>query len=605
MFLSVVAWSQLQTASSNQAVQSIVRQGWQVQSYQLSFDKQTLVFAGRQSGETRYNLFMADARGTQWVNVRPIFKDTPSDMDETWPTLSGDEQDIYFVRIKPAEGKNPAEYHIMRSKRQQDDWSTPERIVISDGEDISPLLLHDNQTLLFASRRVDAVHTNRTFALYFCRKISDHDWTTPELILSSDDKSVNYYAPEYLHQTKTLRYTKQIIQRHDTTYTLESLPLDSRYQPQATMTVQGVVRAEETGRGLVSEIKVFNAITSVPVATLHSAASGQFQLCLPVGNKYSVDITTSEHSHYYETFDCTHLTQDTMVECSVQLARQLSIRLHIYDSELLTPLRPDIIRAENAKIKYGDKHVDLILPIGNKYSIVTQKRGYTDDTLLIDTRKPVLLTESEMDIDLSPGKTTFTIHLADKDSLTGIMGQIELINRRTGERIVAQTSMRGAHNFQIRQGDDYDIHVNAAGYIFKDTTVSVPFSEKPIMQQVAMEQLHENMVMQLRNIQFELNSAALTAESYDELDKVIRMMRDNPEMRIELSAHTDDQGSDAYNDNLSSRRGTAVKRYLTEQGIASERVNAIGYGKRKPLVANDSDEHRAMNRRVEFIILDL
>lgn len=604
LLCSLATCAQLKTAVSDPTTQSIGKQGWQVQSYQLSFDKQTIVFAGKKATDTQYDLFVGEARGTQWTNIHPLSEQVNTAQDEVWPTISSDEQSLYFVRIKPASGKIPAEYYIMHSARTSDGWSVPENIIISNGEDISPIFLPDNQTFFFASRRTEGAHNNHTFALFFCRRINDHDWTNPELVLASEDKQTHLYGPEYIPENQTLRYTKQVIQRKDTTYTLESIPLNAKYIPLPTITLKGMVRSKETGRGLNAELHVFNAITSAPIAVLHTSAAGQFRICLPIGYKYNLDITTQGYSHYYETFDCIRLEKDIELERTIQLARQLSVRLHIYDSELSTPLRPDIIRT-NAKIKYTDTYADLTLPIGENHTIITQKRGYTDDTLMIDTRKPVLLTESELDIELMPGKTSFSINLADQDSLTGIMGQIEIVNVRTGERVIANTTMRGAHNFQVRQGDSYDVHVFAPGYVYKDTTFTFPLSDAPVAQNIPLVQLREQMVMQLKNIQFELNSAALTAESYDELDKVVRLLKDNPEMKIELSAHTDDQGSDAYNNNLSSRRGAAAKRYLTEQGIAAERIQAVGYGKRKPLVENDSEEHRAMNRRVEFTVLGL
>ena len=78
----------------------------------------------------------------------------------------------------------------------------------------------------------------------------------------------------------------------------------------------------------------------------------------------------------------------------------------------------------------------------------------------------------------------------------------------------------------------------------------------------------------------------------------------NPTLRIELSAHTDDQGSDRYNDKLSTLRGQAVQSWLKKRGIDGERIESVGYGKRKPLVANDSEENRAINRRVEMRVID-
>jgi outer membrane protein OmpA-like peptidoglycan-associated protein len=113
------------------------------------------------------------------------------------------------------------------------------------------------------------------------------------------------------------------------------------------------------------------------------------------------------------------------------------------------------------------------------------------------------------------------------------------------------------------------------------------------------------MVLQLRNIQFDYNSYDLTPSSFAELDRLVKLMQDNPSMHIELSAHTDDVGSERFNLLLSQKRGEAARKYLLRHGVEPERIVAKGYGKTKPLVPNDSEENRAINRRVEFTINEI
>lgn len=133
-------------------------------------------------------------------------------------------------------------------------------------------------------------------------------------------------------------------------------------------------------------------------------------------------------------------------------------------------------------------------------------------------------------------------------------------------------------------------------YTGKDTR------ERTVM--VALLPIQKDMVLQLRNIQFEHDSYELTESSNDELESLAQLLFMNPTLRIELSSHTDDQGSDKYNDRLSTLRGQAVEKWLINRGIPADRMVIMGYGKRKPLVPNDSDEQRAINRRVEIKVLD-
>ena len=79
-------------------------------------------------------------------------------------------------------------------------------------------------------------------------------------------------------------------------------------------------------------------------------------------------------------------------------------------------------------------------------------------------------------------------------------------------------------------------------------------------------------------------------------------MKDNPKIKVSFEGHTDDVGSDDYNDKLSDRRAAAVKQYLTQAGIDAGRIKTKGFGKRKPLIKATTDEARAQNRRVEMKI---
>ena len=107
----------------------------------------------------------------------------------------------------------------------------------------------------------------------------------------------------------------------------------------------------------------------------------------------------------------------------------------------------------------------------------------------------------------------------------------------------------------------------------------------------------------LQNIQFEYNSAALTPDSQAGILMLTKFLKRNPDLKVELAGHTDDVGSASYNLKLSAERAEAVRQALIANGIDETRMTAKGYGASKPLTPNDSEEHRAMNRRTEMVIL--
>jgi outer membrane protein OmpA-like peptidoglycan-associated protein len=110
-------------------------------------------------------------------------------------------------------------------------------------------------------------------------------------------------------------------------------------------------------------------------------------------------------------------------------------------------------------------------------------------------------------------------------------------------------------------------------------------------------------VVRLNNVFFDFDKWDLRPESFVELDRVVKLMQDNPTLEIEMSAHTDSYGSDDYNFKLSDNRAKSAMDYILSKGISPTRITAHGYGETKPVATNETDEGRQINRRVEFQIL--
>lgn len=115
-----------------------------------------------------------------------------------------------------------------------------------------------------------------------------------------------------------------------------------------------------------------------------------------------------------------------------------------------------------------------------------------------------------------------------------------------------------------------------------------------------LENIEEGGTLVLKNIFFEYNKTTLLPESYPELDKVVDFMTKNNIKLIEISGHTDSDGSDSYNQKLSEGRASSVVSYLESEGVSRSSMQSVGYGESKPIDTNFSDAGKSRNRRVEF-----
>ena len=108
----------------------------------------------------------------------------------------------------------------------------------------------------------------------------------------------------------------------------------------------------------------------------------------------------------------------------------------------------------------------------------------------------------------------------------------------------------------------------------------------------------------LDKIFFEYDSDVIKKQSYPILDAIVATLEGNPDiLLVEIQGHTDERGSDSYNLDLSDRRAASVRRYLTEHGIAADRLQSHGYGETQPIDPSHSEKAWGKNRRVEFLIL--
>lgn len=165
----------------------------------------------------------------------------------------------------------------------------------------------------------------------------------------------------------------------------------------------------------------------------------------------------------------------------------------------------------------------------------------------------------------------------------------------------------GEYKIILPYGEHYGINAALEGYL--PLRENVDIVEKKPYQEIHLDlylmpiRAGENIVM--NNLFFAPGRALIAIKSYSELRKMIAVLKKYDKMRITIAGHTDDgagRESKGYLRKLSLRRAEAVKNYFAQSGISKDRVNTIGYGMEKPLVENTSEENRAKNRRVEFII---
>lgn len=180
---------------------------------------------------------------------------------------------------------------------------------------------------------------------------------------------------------------------------------------------------------------------------------------------------------------------------------------------------------------------------------------------------------------------------------------ILVVNPEGNLGFISSNSLEGEGGFDIFMFDLYEaIRPTPVSYLKGEAFDQV--NGQPIGKDIPLEPIAVGNTIVLRNIFYETDQYQLKAISYAELDKLVSFLINNPDVRIEIGGHTDDEGTEEYNIDLSMKRARAVDEYLIDHGINAGRLSYKGYGKSSPVSTNKSEEGRALNRRTEIRIME-
>jgi outer membrane protein OmpA-like peptidoglycan-associated protein/cell division septation protein DedD len=203
----------------------------------------------------------------------------------------------------------------------------------------------------------------------------------------------------------------------------------------------------------------------------------------------------------------------------------------------------------------------------------------------------------------------YVVKVVDRGSKTPLDAKLKLQGSKDNILVGSTSQGNGVYEFRITNTTpkDYKLSIESDGYVFQNQNLRIEGAtteSKTVNRTIELQKISIGVTSILRNIYYDYDKASFKTESYPELNKLEAMLRQNQNVRVEIGGHTDAYGKWDYNKYLSQKRAEAVKDYLLKKGIDARRIKAVGYGESKPIASNDDEsEGRALNRRVEFKVL--
>jgi outer membrane protein OmpA-like peptidoglycan-associated protein len=581
----------------------------------------TVLFFHAKIATDYFDIFFAQKTKNGWKDPQRLGNPVSTNADLFSPTISSDNKTLFILKAKTTENKKDNEVSkelLLFEKDKENNWVGPKYLPseFNIGSQETPFICADNNSLYFASKRKDISKTggkisDDNYNIYYARRIDENNWYYPVYLegvnTEYDDLSpaLNSAGNYFIFNTK--KGKKQPVKIYNTT-----LPSDKT--PSKTFALRGTITDLYSKQPIEAKILVQDAISSVTHGEFQTNDEGKFSVILTQGSLYKVDFTKDNYSHTFFYKNLEYIGKETEEEFDVTLYDNVNLELNIYDNELFYPLSPTITISDSlSKRTLAQRNIENVskgkyncrLNIGANYNIKIESESFEPYETSFDLRTDVVYSNFEKSLELKASRKLLTLNVKDSDNknIAPINVEIKNLNRDENTSSLLSYDDNGNPVLSLRTNNTYELDVTKPGYTYFNTTLDVKTVNRET-KDIVLDLLVSTTKMIFNNITFETNSAEVNTESFAELHRLLSLMERNPELKIEISAHTDDIGSNEYNLRLSDKRAASIVKFLVDNNIKRNRVIFKGYGELHPIVPNDSDENRAKNRRVEIKIIE-
>lgn len=540
----------------------------------ISANNRTMIFESDRGKNGRWELFVTTKTDkNRWNQPKPLTKINAVGNDNDLiggPSISYDGRTLYFFASFDG-GKGDMD--IYYATREGEEWSEPKNIgapINSEKYEGFPSISADGKKLYFIrdnfSKRRDK---EICYTIWSSTKNDDGTWTVPEKLPAPINIDCEK-SPRIMADSRTLIF--------------------SSVRPGGMGSFDLYQSFQEDDGSWSDPINLSYINTDAADQFASVSAAGDLMYYQNSGDIFTVTIPDKFRKYKLVTLD--GKVVDAITKKTITPAK-LTFKSN-------NPKERSLVAAAQADGTYS-----VILRVGSKYTLTTNSiKDYLAYSASLDMTVVKEGENLDKDIELIPSKLPFGFQLFDKETRKLLKDPKVKILDVEGKNIIDAKVENDIANVTLEIGRSYKFSASALGYGFFVRPFKPDSSEafKDRTKKIYLALLKKDEVVALNDITFETGKADLKSDSFEELDRLVTLMKDNEKIQVELSAHTDDTGNDDSNLKLSDRRAKSVMDYLIAKGVKADRMTSKGYGETQPLVPNDSDENRAKNRRVQFKI---
>ena len=390
--------------------------------------------------------------------------------------------------------------------------------------------------------------------------------------------------------------------------------------PRIPFVLTGIVKDKNSGKTLKAKINIYDADTKELIQSASTdTATGEYSMGFEDKGNYVAEANVDDYKSIVKKIDCPAKRHSvvTLNFETEKLKHPVTVMGTVTDADNGLPVmasltftmvsKPDSIIARAVS---NDSTGRYRASFEDRYDITVKAQAvnYFDKTDTLNIRSETGNVELALNnIKLKRSKIDYILSgkVLEQQNQQSVKAEVNLY--RPGEnKPFASTlsdSITGNYTLTADYHGPFMIEVSAKGYFYIFEVLNFPKGEKVLAKNFDLKKMNAGEKIVLKNILFNTGKATLKPGSFPTLDKLAELLKKNPDIKVEVSGHTDNVGSASYNKKLSKQRALAVKNYLVSKGIEQQRIVAVGYGFEQPVAGNTTPEGRAKNRRVEMKIL--
>ncbi len=485
------------------------------------------------------------------------------------------------------------------------------RVINTPFDEEGVYITPDGNTLYFSSKGHDGMGG---FDVYKSTRDAGGNWSKPRNI----GYPVNSPADELFYRpTPDTMVAVYATIRGDSYGGLDIYKIQK--DPRIPFTLQGTVRDAETGTILPAAVNVYDQNTmKVLKSTVADSLTGQYSLTFEDKGDYLVQVDDKGYKSASGTIDCpAKRNAKVTMDFNLELQRHpFTLMGTVTDADKETPVPASLIFSPASRpdsvigrVVSNDSTGEYLITFDDKYDLIIHAEAIdyfpVDSPLnVVNTAKKVIV----KNIRMKRSRIEYTLAGLVTDEKTGrpVPAMIKLYRPSQDDPflVIPADSMSGKYKLSTEEKGPFLVEVTAKGYFYAYDVFSFPKDETVVARNFNLKKMDVGASIVLKNILFNTGEATLKPSSFATLDKLAELLLKNPEVKVEVSGHTDNVGSASFNKRLSKQRALAVKNYLVSKGVEQDRIVAVGYGFEKPVASNDTPEGRQQNRRVELKILN-